>query len=1058
MPKSVCLPIVRFMWLMAVLVASQAAQAAPVHLHCEYRDNPLGIDAAIPRLSWQSDNPERNWRQTAYQIVVTSHSEASPDKPTMWDSGKQAGSDSVGIAYGGPNLHSGTRCEWRVRVWDADGKPSVWSKTAWWEMGLLGKTDWKARWITRPDPDMETDRAGIRWIGARGQDALNARVGTKAIFRLSVNLSQKPQDAALFITARGELAAQVNGQAAGAKKDWFSFDRQDVTDLLKPGQNIIEVMVTATPLGFGSPVTPGAGGGVPTALAGLLKVTGANHCVTRFPTDAGWEARLAEGGEWKPANIVATLAGNRMGYDPGPLPQPASLFRRGFTLSKRVRSARVYATALGSYRLFLNGQRVGQDALTPEFTDYRKRVLYQTYDVTSLIHPGENAFGALLGDGWFGSGLSWTGQRFFFLPPPTRLLAQMRILYTDGSAETIGTDAAWKTAPAPILHSEIYAGEVYDARREQPGWNCPGFDEKSEEGWSAAAVADTPAVLVTAQSDTPVQITQTRKPRRARTFANGATVYDMGQNMVGWARLNVSGPAGTRVRLRFAEIVNPDGTLYRDNLRNANATDTYVLRGNGPETYAPHFTFHGFRYVEVTGTPGKPMRADIVGQVVSSVSLRPSGTLRTSSELVNRMWQAGLWGQRGNFLSVPTDCPQRDERLGWMGDAQVFWRVGSYNFDIAAFAHKWMQDVTDAQAADGAFTSTAPSVPMQMDGNAGWGDAGVIVPWTTWLQYGDKSILEENWDAMQRWMAHVEQQNPTFLRTTGFSFGDWLAVDDRTPNGVVNTAYWALLAERMAQMAGALGKEAEAKRYAALYDNIRAAFQKAYIRANGEVSVGTQTCYVMTLIANLAPKEMEPALVSHLVSDIEAHKGHLTTGFLGTPFLLFALADYGRTDVAYRLLLTETYPSWGYMLSKGATTWWERWNSDMGDPAMNSFNHYAFGSVVGWVYRCVAGIDAVPNAPGFREIVIHPRLDDSVTQARGEYDSVYGKIVSDWKGTQKGPFTLNVTIPANTSATVFLPAIPNALVTESGTPITAQKQANAWIVHVGSGSYSFQVK
>jgi alpha-L-rhamnosidase len=726
-------------------------------------------------------------------------------------------------------------------------------------------------------------------------------------------------------------------------------------------------------------------------------------------------------------------------------------------------------TALGSYRVFLNGSQVGADVLTPDFTDYRKRILYQAYDVSSLLEKGNNVISALLGDGWYGSGLTWVGMHFF--PPPDRFVAQLEIDYADGTHDTIVTNESWKAAVSPIVRSDIYGGEVYDGRQEQAGWEKAGF---SDSKWKPAVVSDAPAIAVSSQITAPSRVISTLDPKGVTPSANGAYVFDMGQNMVGWVTIKVKGAAGTKVRLRFAEILNPDGTIYTANLRNADATDVYILRGGDEESFTPHFTFHGFRYVELTGYPGTPPLDAIKGNVVSSVSGDPVAKLATSSELVNRMWSIGIWGQRGNFLSIPTDCPQRDERLGWMGDAGVFWRTGSYNFDIAAFSQKFIQDIVDAQTSQGAFTNVSPNtLPFGgggtegtsawnegMVGAPGWGDAGVIVPWTTWVQYSDKAIIERNWDAMQHWMEFIQSRNPDFLRKQGVgpNFADWLAPDEHTNKDLLATAYWALIANQMSQMAHAIGKETDAKRYGDVVQNIRAAFQKAYITADGEVGTGTQTSYVVALYTKMAPETLEPLLVEKLVKDIEERNWHLSTGFLGTPFLLFTLADHGRSDVAYRLLLNDTYPSWGYMLSKGATTWWERWNGDTGDPAMNSYNHYAFGSVIAWVYRYAAGIDTMPDAPGFKEIVIHPHLDARMTSARAEYDSIYGKITSDWTGTPAGPFSLKVTVPANTSATVFLPAIAGARLTEGSNPLDAQQDGGSYVVRVGAGSYSFDVK
>ncbi len=1053
--------------IIVIVILTSAASASPVRLRCEYLENPLGIDAAAPHLSWQSDNTERNWKQAAYQVLVaTSDESLRAGKADIWDSGKINSSESVGVAYHGSTLESRKRYYWKVRVWDAAGQASESAEGAWWEMGLLRPADWKAKWIRWNNAEDDADRKGIRWIWVSGQDALAVVPKTAATFRVTIKLSDRAREAVLLLATRGNFVAKVNGHEVDAKSRWTTFDRRDISEQLVAGENQIEVTVTAPESPeFG----PNAGAKATTAaLAALVKITRGNGATMRFPSGAKWQARLENVSSWQPAHVVADLTDARLG-DPGQLPQPAAYLRRSLALSKKVQSARLYVTALGSYRVFLNGSRVGGDVLTPDFTDYRKRVLYQVYDVTSLMVNGKNAIGALLGDGWYGSGLTWIGMHFF--PAPDRFLAQLELDYADGSHDTIVTDGSWKVSASAILRSDIYGGEVYDARLEQAGWQKPGFDDSK---WKSAVVSDAPKTAVSSQITSPARVIATLNPKGVTPVANGAYIFDMGQNMVGWATLKVKGAAGTKVRLRFAEILNPDGTIYTANLRNADATDVYTLRGGDEETFAPHFTFHGFRYVEVTGYPGAPPLDAIKGEVVSSVSGDPVAKLTTSSDLVNQMWSIGIWGQRGNFLSIPTDCPQRDERLGWMGDAGVFWRTGSYNFDIAAFSQKFIQDIVDAQTTQGAFTNVSPNtLPFGgggtegtsawnegMVGAPGWGDAGVIVPWTTWVQYGDKAVIEENWVAMQRWMEFIQSRNPDFLRKNGVgpNFADWLAPDENTNKDLLATAYWALIANMMSQMAHAVGKDSDAKRYHDVVENIRVAFQKAYIKEDGKVGTGTQTSYVVALYTKMAPAALEPALVDKLVKDIEARNWHLSTGFLGTPFLLFTLADHGRADVAYRLLLNDTYPSWGYMLSKGATPWWERWNGDTGDPAMNSYNHYAFGSVIAWVYRYAAGIDTLPSAPGFEEIIVHPHLDASVTSARAEYDSIYGKIISDWAGTSSGPFSLKVTIPANTSATVYLPAIPGAHLTEGGNPADARQDGGSYVVRVGAGAYSFEVK
>jgi alpha-L-rhamnosidase len=1014
-----------------LLAASAAGYATPVHLRCEHLNTPLGIDALHPLLSWQSDNTERNWHQSAYQILVAT-STARLSAPDVWDSGKQNSSESNGIVYGGPKLESRHRYYWTVRVWDAAGKQSE-AIPAWFEMGLLAKSDWSTKWISRKDTEQEADRAAMRWIGVEGGDA--------GRFRLNFDVAQTPRDAVLLLTARGNWKASINGHEVANWRDWQEVERIDIGDFLATGKNWIEVTV--------------AEAGKAAGLAALVKLTRADGTLERISTDRweAWRWMSIVGGVkhelWTPVPVIADP--DRM-Y----LPDPAALFRKPFTIDKPVRSARIYATALGSYCLFLNGARLGKDLLTPDWTDYRKRVLYQTYDITKSIARGTNAIGVILGDGWYGSGLGWNGLRFNFGPPPLRFIAQIEIDYTDGQHQTVVTDGTWKTSASAVLRSELYTGETYDARLEQPGWDTAIFQDAA---WTAAAISDAPPAVVSSQMSPTIQVTENILPKSVASPAPGVFIFDMGQNLVGWAGLTASGPAGTKIRLRFAEILKPDGNIYRDNLRAAEAIDTFILRGRGAEYFEPHFTYHGFRYVEVTGYPGKPPTDAITGQVFHTAN-EFTGKFTSSSPMLNQLWRNALWSERGNLESVPTDCPQRDERLGWMGDAQVFWRTASFNMDMAAFTHKWMRDVVEAQSPAGAFADVSPRVVDEADGAPAWGDAGVIIPWTSWQQYGDTRIIEENWEPMAHWMEYIGSANPDGIRNQrrNNDFGDWVPAESETPKDLIATAYWAYDANLMSQMARASGKEADSKKYTALFDSIRAAFQKQFIRANGEVGNGSQTCYALALHMHLLPDSLKAMAMDRLVADIEKRNWHLSTGFVGTPYLLSALSNNGHADVAYRLLLNDTYPSWGYMISKGATTIWERWNGDVGDPSMNSYNHYAFGAVVEWLYRHVAGIDTAPDSPGFQKIEIHPLPDARLNRVHGEYDSIYGKIISDWRSPPGGQFTLKVTIPANTTAIVYLPAGPNSHVTESGKPVETQNGPAGFVTAaIGSGSYEFHV-
>ena len=998
-----------------------ATNAMPVHLRTEQMTNPLGIDVAKPVFQWQSDSITPNWMQSAYEVTVaTDAASLLNPKTAVWDSGRVAGSDSINIAYGGPALQSQQRYFWRVKTWDGEGKSTV-SAPAWFETGMLTPSGWKAQWIRRDDPAADKELAAVRWLWLPGADPRKVPSGASAEFHYRLHLDSAPKLASLQVVALGPFVASVNGNITGDHTRWSSFDYEEILKALKfgageKGDNDILVKVTAPAVK--APATTAA------AFAATIRITANDGTERRIVSDSRWSARTG-GGDWKPAEDVGNIAtvfgkGRDVTEDQGPsrVSSDVALLRKDFSLSMTVRSARLTITALGAYRAFLNGKAVApQTLLNPGFTDFNKRVLYQTYDVTSMLVKGQNTIAAMLAAGWHGSPLLWSGIRYF--QQPDTLLGQLDITFVDGSHKTIATDSTWQTAASPVLSSEIYGGEVYDARLDVPSWNASGF---KASGWTDAVTGTVPStVKLTAQPDLSIDNNITLHPI-AITAANAThpVVFDMGQNMVGNIALHVHGPRGAVVRMRFAERINPDGSIYTENLRNATMTDAYTLSGKGEETYTPMFTFHGFRYVELSGYPGTPTTASIDGLVYNSLPAQPSIRFKSSSDLLNSMGKLGLWGQRGNFFSIPTDCPQRDERMGWMGDAGVFWRTGTYNFDIASFTHKFMMDIDDAQTKVGAFTDISPDLLQHEEGAPGWADAGVLVPYAAWQQYGDTSLLERSWPQMEHYMDFILTSNPDYVRRKklGANYADWLAPDQNTPKDLIATAYWAIVARDMKEMATALHRDDDAAKYQDLYDHVAAAYRKAYVLADGSVAGNTQTGYVVTLYAGIAPPEIRATMTGLLVKDIEAHQYHLTTGFLGTPFLMFVLDDNQRSDVAYKLLLQDTYPSWGYMVRKGATTWWERWNGDTGDPSMNSYNHYAFGSVMAWVFRRVAGIDSDATGAGFHHLTIKPHFDAGLPQMHAEYDSAYGTVMTDWN---RATSRFEVKIPANTTATVTLP-------------------------------------
>ena len=780
-----------------------------------------------------------------------------------------------------------------------------------------------------------------------------------------------------------------------------------------------------------------------------------------------WSMGLLNEEDWEASWIGMELAPrflNPEKLSPGP---PPPWFRKTFALDKPVKRVMAYVTARGIFRLHLNGQQVEKDVFAPEWTDYDKRIQYRTYDVTGNIKPGKNAIGAVVGDGWYSGYLGWRKLRGNY-GLQNSLFLQLDVEYEDGTIEVVATDKTWRCSEGPVISSDLLMGEHYDARKEMPGWDTSEFDDKD---WKPVVLMEKPGARLVAQPSEPVQVTQHIEPLKMTEPKKGVYVFDLGQNIAGWVRLKVRGKSGTKITLRHAERLNPDGMVYTTNLRDAKATDTYILRGGGEEVFEPRFTFHGFQYVEVTGFPGVPGRDAVIGCAINSAA-PGAGRFECSSPLVNKLYQNLTWSQRGNYISVPTDCPQRDERLGWMGDAQIFIRTGTFNMDAAAFFTKWMVDVEDAQSGEGAFPDFAPRLKdrilMRFESAPAWGDAGVIVPWTVYRVYGDTRIISRHWEAMVKWMDFLQDANPDLIRKNkvGNNYGDWLSINANTPKDLLATAYWAYDARLMSRMAEAIGRSSEAFYYQTLFQNIKEAFQKEFLLDDGRVKGETQTGYLLALAMDLLPEDLRARSAEHLVENIKQRDWHLSTGFVGAGYLNPVLTQTGYPDVSYRLLLNETFPSWGYSIRQGATTIWERWDGwteekGFQDPGMNSFNHYAFGSVGEWLFSFVAGIDLDPEIPGYKRIIIRPHPGRELEYARAEYDSIQGKISSGWK-LENGTLTLNVAIPANTTALIYAPAEDASQVMESGKPAKNSKgvkflrmEKDRAVFEVVSGIYTF---
>lgn len=1050
------------------------------HLRCEYRMDPTGLDVREPRVSWTLKSSRRGERQTAYRIRAASSREGLiRNDADLWDSGRVTSDQTIHVPYAGLPLASRQTVWWQVRVWDREGEPSAWSAPATWTMGLLEPSDWQAQWIA--DPSLAAQAPSGRPLnGYHTAFATNANTPKWVL----VDLGQARRfDAVRLFPARPyDWQPDTPGFLFPLRFKLESAEREDFSDahLLvdrtsadepNPGTNaplfrfpptthrFVRLTATRLPLRDGDQHA--------FALAELQVLDGTATLAERASVQT---LDSIETGPWAATNLTDGIPHTvPPGGERGAL--PVTLARKSFALAGPIRRATARATALGIYELRLNGHRVGDQILAPEWTSYRQRVAVQTYDVTELLQPGDNVVTAQIGEGWYAGRLMVVG-RFPYGHQP-RFLLQLEIELADGRRQLIVTDDSWRTTTdGPIQAAGIYDGETYDARREPEGWEEPGF---GDQHWNRAQTFPPEHPELVWQANEPIRVVRELAPIRVTEPQPGIHVFDLGQNMVGWCRIQAVGQAGQAVTIRHAEMLKDDGTLYTANLRGAAQTDRYIPRADGPFVYEPRFTYHGFRYVELSGLAEAPDAEAVRGRVFHS-DAPEVGRFECSDPALNQLMENIVWTQRANLLSSPNDCPQRDERFGWMGDIQAFSQTAMFNMDLGAFFTKFTQDIRDDQAADGRFPDFAPHPgdPNQsFSGAPAWADAGVIVPWRAYQNYADIRLLAAHFEAACRWIDYVQRNNPELIwvNSRNNDYNDWLNGDwikqagwpekgGSVPNEVFATAFFAHSTDLVARMARVLGRNEEAMRYGALFERIKATFNRHFVQTDGSIEGDTQAGYALALHFDLLPETLRAPATEHLLDNIHRYQRHLSTGIQTTHRAMLELARNGHADLAWQLLTDRSFPSWLYMIDNGATTIWERWDGyvkgrGFQDAGMNSFNHWAFGAVGEWMWRHIVGLNPDEQQPGWKHFDIAPKPGGGVSWAQGEYRSIRGPIRSAWR-VREGTLTLDLEVPPNTTATVHLPTWQPSRVTESGRPVTvAASRSGEAIVEVPSGAYTF---
>jgi alpha-L-rhamnosidase len=966
------------------------------------------------------------------------------------------------------------RCFWKVKVWDKDGEASEWSPPALWSLGLLEPGEWKeAQWLgfNSPHPPevlAHTEEVAgdhCKWIGyPSGSPHTEAPKGAR-YFRRTFSLppGSVVRAARMVLTADDSFTLHVNGRQVDPSSKGPPGLKHcrtlDLTSHLRSGKNVIAIECVND--------NPG-----PAGLVGKLEARLEGKASVVIPTDAtwkahseplpGWKSSDPVDASWRPVAVLGPVGIEPWGYLHGLFPAawgqkaPSPIFRKTFQISKALESAVVSICGLGYYDLRLNGKAVDERRLDPAFTRYDHRVLYTTFDVTRQLTSGENCLGVQLGNGWYNifSRAAWNFDGAAWRAAPTFRL-NLHLQYTDGSTDDLISDTSWSTTTGPLLLDGIRHGVYYDARLEVPGWDGVGFDASS---WSAPEVVSGPTGALSAQMLPPIRVTETIRPVRLTEPTPGRFVFDLGQNIAGIVRLRVSGPAGTRVTLRYGEQLFDDGNLDQDAIRvhvyqGPLQTDTYVLKGEGEEVWEPRFVYHGFRYVELSGYPGQPTIDSILGLVLHT-AFEPAGSFECSNDLLNTIQKLTLWAYRGNYHGYPTDCPQR-EKNGWTGDAHLAAEQAMYNFRNEAGYTKWMGDFKDEQKASGELPGIVPTAGWGYAWGNGpaWDSAYALIPWYLYLYRGDERILREHYDRLKLYVDYLTTRADEGIVSIGL--GDWVPAKTKTPAAVTSTGYYYTDTVIVARIAKLIGKTKDAAKYEKLAEEIRTAFNRTFYNGDGTYANGSQTAQSCALYQGLVTGENRQATIEHLVRNVREQNEHLDTGILGAKYLFNSLSDSGHHALAFRVACQRTFPSYGHWIEQGATTLWEAWDGE------GSRNHIMFGDISAWFYKYLAGIRVDPEHPAFRHIILRPEPTGDLTWVKASHDSMFGEIRSDWSITE-GVFHWKITVPPGATATVHVPTHDPSSVTEGKQPIAVapgvtpiKSEGGGAVFRVVAGRYEF---